>query len=84
MEEAREYFAGFALDDVRERRGVERRLRTYVDGARTGMTSPVNKVCGGIDGARGAHHEHQRGVGNLLLDAADLQRRLAEEDDVRT
>ena len=37
----------------------------------------------GIDGARCADDDHQRGFGDLALDARHFERNLAEEDDVR-
>ena len=43
----------------------------------------MHKACRRIDRPRCAHHQHQRRLPNLFLNALHLQRNLAEEDNVR-
>jgi hypothetical protein len=47
------------------------------------LTGPMDKICGGLDGAGGTDDEHKRGLIDLLLDTIHFERNYAEEDDVR-
>ncbi len=83
LEEAGQDFAGFAFDDLRESRGVERLFGADIYGAGAVLAGPVNEARRGINRAGGADDDHQVCIADLALYAAHFKRHFSEENDVR-
>ena len=70
------------FNHMRKRRGIQWFFRSNINSARPALPRPMHKIRRRINRSRSAHHNHQRGLADLILDAIHLQRNLSEENDV--